>query len=144
MDIERSCHSFVKGHGVDIIFIDYLQRITAPGRTKWEEVSAATRTITNLSRELNVPIVCMAQTSREADHEPPQISHFQHSSQIEQDADVAIVIQHKYACGCGRCGSDNTDCPERKEASDLSVLKNRDGDVDHVPVIFDRDYVTFV
>lgn len=144
-EIERSCHAYVKGHDVKIIFIDYLQRISAPGRTKIEEVANASRRLTNLSRELNIPIVCMAQTGRQADHEPPEISHFQHSSQIEQDADVAIIIRHIWSCECGKpdCTEDQR-CNNAKCKSTLVILKNRDGDTGEIPVIFDRDYVKFV
>lgn len=129
-DIERTCVQFVKSDGVEIIFIDYLQRIAAPGRTKVEEVANASRALTDLSRTLNIPIVCLAQTGRQADHEIPQISHFQHSSQIEQDADVAMIISHK----------DDGD----KRSSWLNVLKNRDGDTGDVPIFFDPDTVKFL
>jgi len=129
-EIERTATNFVKGGGAEILFIDYLQRITANGRSKIEEVANASRMVTDLSRVLNIPVVCLAQTGRQADNEPPQMSHFQHSSQIEQDADVAMVINHQ------KDGD--------KEASYLTVLKNRDGECGNVPVYFDRAHVRFL
>lgn len=129
-EVERTATTFVKGGGAEIIYIDYLQRITAPGRTKIEEVSNASRMVTDLSRVLGVPVVCLAQTGRQADSEAPQMSHFQHSSQIEQDADVAMVINHKKE-------------DDGREESFLTVLKNRDGEVGQIPIFFDRNHVRF-
>ena len=77
--------------------------------------------------------VCLAQTGRVADHEPPGLGHFQYSSAIEQDADVAIVIHHE---------TEEVEGLEVTEVS-LAVLKNRDGEVGSVPVFFDKKHVRF-
>lgn len=129
--VEGVARRMVRDMGVRIIYVDYLQRIHAPGAAKWEQVGAASRAMTDIAKGLGVPVVCLVQTGRVADNEAPSIGHFQHSSSIEQDADVAMVIQNQ------------TD-EEGQEESMLHVLKNRDGDVGIIPLYFDRQHVRFI
>jgi replicative DNA helicase len=128
--LENVARRMVKTHGTKIIFIDYLQRVNAKGYNKTEQVTAASRAVTDIAKGIGVPVVCLAQTGRIADQETPALNHFQHASAIEQDADVAMVIHHPMI--------------EGEERSELAVLKNRDGEVGSVPVYFDRSHVRFL
>lgn len=87
----------VRNHGIKIVFIDYLTCITVSGRynTNSERVNVISKSLQAIGKELNIPIVCLAQFNREADKDAtkaPKISHFKESGSIEQDADVCIIL----------------------------------------------------
>jgi replicative DNA helicase len=128
--LENIARRMIKTHGIEILFIDYLQRINAKGPSKFEQVAAASRVVTDIAKGMGIPVVCLAQTGRIADHEAPSLNHFQYSSAIEQDADVAIVIHSEKDDN----GGDDTR---------LCVLKNRDGGIADIPVLFNKNYVRF-
>lgn len=128
--LEAVARRMIKTFNIEILFIDYLQRVNSKGGSKFEQVANASRAVTDIAKGLGIPVVCLAQTGRIADQEAPSLGHFQYSSAIEQDADVAMVIHHPK-------GDDG------REESFLSVLKNRDGEVGSVPVFFDRNHVRF-
>jgi replicative DNA helicase len=116
---------------VKIIFIDYLQLIDSTNRklTKMEQVADASKQLKELARELELPIVCLAQLRREADDRRPGLSDFQWASQIEQDADVAMLLWHE--------------AKDEKTESWILIEKNRDGKKGQIPVSFMGEYVTF-
>jgi len=128
--LEATARTMVKTHGVEIIYIDYLQRIYAKGNTKFEQVAAASRAITDIAKGLGVPVVCLVQTGRTADKEAPSLNHFQYSSAIEQDADVAMIINPPDPAGMSEEGK-------------LCILKNRDGETGDVDIVFNRSKVFF-
>jgi len=128
--LESVARMMVGVNGVEIIYIDYLQRINAQGGTKFEQVAKASRIVTDIAKGLNIPVVCLVQTGRVADKEEPSLNHFQYSSAIEQDADVAIIIH-------------NEERDSGPDISKLCVLKNRDGETGDVHVFFNREYVSF-
>jgi replicative DNA helicase len=81
-----------------------------------------------IARELEVPVIVAAQLGRGASGEKtPQLADFKETGQIEQDADVAILIWH-----------------ENEHESHLCVEKNRDGATGLVPVVFDRPKMRFI
>lgn len=87
----------VRNEGVEAVFIDYLTCITATGRysNNSDKVNMISKTLQSLGKELNVPIICLAQFNRQADSDPskaPKISHFKESGSIEQDADTCIIL----------------------------------------------------
>ena len=131
--LEQIARRMIKTYGIEVLFIDYLQRVKAPGNSKFEQVANASRAVTDIAKGMGVPVVCLAQTGRVADHEPPGLGHFQYSSAIEQDADVAMVIHEE---------TEEIEGLEVTETS-LAVLKNRDGEVGTIPVFFDKKHVRF-
>ena len=122
---------------VDVIFVDYCQLIQPSNRSmsRVEQVSEISIKLKNLARDLNIPIVCAAQLRRDAENRAPQLSDFADTSQIEKDADVAILIEHKKAV-------DPSSGEERVE-SFLHIDKHRDGETASVPVFFKKEIVTF-
>ena len=85
----------------DIILIDYLQLIEAPylkGRSKNDEVSATTRAIKIMAKDLGVPVVLLSQLSREVEKRAdkiPMLSDLRDSGAIEQDADAVLFIHRE-------------------------------------------------
>jgi replicative DNA helicase len=84
--------------GLDLIVVDYLQLITAGnGRieNRVQEISQITQGLKALAKELNIPVLALAQLSRQVenrDDKRPQLSDLRESGSIEQDADVVMFI----------------------------------------------------
>lgn len=87
--------------GIGCILIDYLQLLTAPGSSRESrqvEVSAISRGVKALARELSVPVVCLSQLNRGAEQREghrPRMSDLRESGSIEQDADVICLLHRE-------------------------------------------------
>src|SRR3990170_3758901 len=84
-------------HGVDLLIVDHLQLMHGGGRieNRVQEVSYITRSLKDLARDLDVPVIACSQLSRAAEARPthvPQLSDLRDSGSIEQDADVVMFI----------------------------------------------------
>lgn len=115
-------------HKVDIVFVDYVQRIrprdhNQPFRLHIAECSGELK---SLAEDLEIPVVALGQLGRDAEARRPMLSHFKESGQLEQDADIAILIS-----------SDDNGIA-------LDVAKNRDGRRAMVPVDFHPSRMRFV
>lgn len=91
-------------HGLDLILVDYMQlmrAIQANGKSienRTQEVSAISRGLKELARELNVPVIALAQLSRAVENradKTPQLSDLRESGTIEQDSDVVMFIHQE-------------------------------------------------
>jgi len=82
--------------GVDLILVDYLQLMTAPGhKNRTEEISYISRNMKALAKEVKVPIVQAAQLSRAtdyADNKEPELSHLRESGSIEHDSNIVTFV----------------------------------------------------
>lgn len=127
--------------GLDIVFIDYLQLMVAGDNYKsgtkgfasrQEEVSAISRNIKALAKELNIPIIAMSQLHREAENRsgPPQLSDLRESGAIEQDADIVMLIHR----------------PDKEDPQkvDIILAKHRNGSTGIVNLRFDKETTRFV
>jgi len=91
-ELRRRARRMKKLSGIDIIFIDYLQLVQGEktgGRV--EEISSVTRNLKAMAKELDIPVVALAQLNRACemrDDKRPRLSDLRESGQIEQDADL--------------------------------------------------------
>jgi len=115
-------------HGLDFILVDYMQLMrgmTDKGKTpenRTQEVSLLSRGLKELARELNVPVVALAQLSRAVEtrqDKTPQLSDLRESGTIEQDADVVMFIHQ----------DPNQEIKDNGYALDIMVAKHRNGPV---------------
>ena len=95
---------------VKVVVVDYLQLITAanPRAPKYEQISQISVDLKNLAKELGVPIVALAQLNRRVDNKPddkPNASDLRDSGQIEQDADVIVMLPTILQSFCNNIGS---------------------------------------
>ena len=95
--IRNNAKRVKRENGLDIIFIDYIGLIdaeTSAAVPRHEQVSMISRSLKSLARELDIPVVCLCQVSRDAEgfSNEPQLSNLRDSGAIEQDADMVIFL----------------------------------------------------
>lgn len=131
-DIRSKCRKLkASEQGLDCVIIDYLQLITSTGHTssKNEEVSQISRGLKLLARELNIPVIALAQLSRAVESREdkrPIMSDLRDSGSIEQDADIVCFLYREEYYTHKRPG----EC-------DLIIAKNRQGSLATLKYLFD-------
>ena len=83
-------------HGLDMVVVDYLQLMTHPrAESRQQEISNISRSLKELARELEIPVLALSQLSRQVelrDDKKPQLADLRESGSIEQDADVVLLL----------------------------------------------------
>jgi replicative DNA helicase len=149
-EVRAQARRMVHRHGCRAIFIDYLQLIRTGNKVLDQDLTRRVATVStslkNLSRELGIPVVALAQIGRQADGRRPTLGDFQWASQIEQDADAAILLYWRVKDrNTGRVLQKNqVDDADNEELQIYALIdKARDGRKGAVPLVFKPDYVTF-
>ena len=136
--------------GLDLIVVDYLQLMSATvpssGKRNYEnrtqEVSAVSRGLKALAKELNVPVVALSQLSRAGvqrkDDKRPVLSDLRESGSIEQDADVVAFIHRE-----SYYNRDEEMSEADKARSELIIAKQRNGPTDTVFLNFVGKFTRF-
>lgn len=79
--------------GAEIIFVDYLQKLRAPGRDRFEKVTAIADALWELGRSTNVPVVALSQLKRKLNpNEEPTMDDLRESGEIEQNANGVFLL----------------------------------------------------
>ncbi len=128
--------------GIQAVFIDYLQLMSAPGRqdNRQQEVSDISRGIKALARELDVPVVCLSQLNRGPESREghrPRMSDLRESGSIEQDADVVLMLHREDYYHRGDPDYVNTNVTE------CIIAKQRNGPTETVKLVFDGATLRF-
>jgi replicative DNA helicase len=135
--------------GLDLIMIDYLQLMSASlpggGRKGYEnrvqEVSAISRGLKAMAKELQVPVVALSQLSRNSerrDDKRPMLSDLRESGSIEQDADVVAFI-HREAY----YNRDEEMSKDEKAKSEIIIAKQRNGPTGTIQMHFSSEFTRF-
>lgn len=103
--IARQCH---RREGLGVLLVDYVQLITAEGNSNRSlEVGKISTALKNLAKELRIPVIVLAQLNRGSTNRPdkrPRPSDIRDSGQIEQDADVVILVHRDMESEAGQNG----------------------------------------
>ena len=124
---------------LDIVIIDYLQLMhgTSYAGNRVQEISDISRSLKELARELEVPIMALSQLSRAVEQrvdKKPQLSDLRESGAIEQDADAVLMLHREDYY------DPDTD---KKGATDVCIRKNRNGAVGEVELHFQKEIMRF-
>ena len=134
MDMHAKLRRLKAEHNVKLVVVDYLQLMTGRGRfeNRNQEVSALSRGMKLLAKELNVPMLVLSQLSRavetrQGDHRP-QLSDLRESGSIEQDADLVGFIFREEVYHRER--------EDLRGLAELIIAKQRNGPVGTVNLVF--------
>jgi replicative DNA helicase len=128
-------------HNLDLVFVDYMQLMRSGSRfeNRTQEMSYISRSLKELAKELQLPVVGISQLSRAPEkgrREPvPQLSDLRESGAIEQDADVVIFV---YRPEFYRPEDENL-----RGIAKINVAKQRNGPTGMVKLAFIREYARF-
>ncbi|URN95905.1 MAG: replicative DNA helicase [Candidatus Pristimantibacillus lignocellulolyticus] len=140
-DIRAKCRRLKKEKGLGMILIDYLQLISGRGKAgenRQQEVSEISRTLKQIARELEVPVIALSQLSRGVEQRQdkrPMMSDLRESGSIEQDADIVSFLYR----------DDYYDKEsEKKNIIEIIIAKQRNGPVGTVELVFLKNFNKFV
>lgn len=141
MDIHAKLRRVQSQAGLGLVVIDYLQLMSSRGRSenRTQEVSAISRGLKLLAKELRIPFLVLSQLSRAPETRPgdhrPQMSDLRESGSIEQDADLVAFIFREEVYK-----------PDREDLRGLAKLilaKQRNGPIGDVNLAFLREFTKF-
>jgi len=141
IELRAKARRIHKQHGIRLIVIDYMQLMTSPSaENRQTEVSAISREIKALAKELDIPIIVLSQLNRGNEtrqDKKPMMSDLRESGAIEQDADVVILLH--------RADYYNRDVPgmEATNIGELIVAKQRNGATGTVELRFSGQNMKF-
>lgn len=140
--IRAKCRRLKAQYDIQCVLIDYLQLMTLGGtvESRQQEISAISRYLKALARELNVPVVVMSQLNRSPEGREghrPRMSDLRESGSIEQDADVVMLLHREDYYRRGESGYEETNTAE------VIIAKQRNGPTGVVQLMFDGRYTRF-
>src|ERR1700678_1982016 len=132
---------------LDLIIVDYLQLMSG-GEKRYEnrtqEVSAISRGLKALAKELRVPVVALSQLSRASEQrggdKKPMLSDLRESGSIEQDADVVAFIHRESYYNKDESGEED---PDSKNKAEIIIAKQRNGPTGSVHLAYRADCTRF-
>ncbi len=141
MEIKNKCRRLKAEHGLDLVVIDYLQLMSFEGRSesRQQEVSALSRFLKLLAREMDCPVIVLSQLSRapeqRTDHRPI-LSDLRESGSIEQDADIVMFLyRDEYY---------NPETTDKPNICEVNIAKQRSGPTGVVELTWLGKYTRFV
>jgi replicative DNA helicase len=146
LELRGKCRRLQMEHGLDLVVVDYLQLMSAGVRAenRTQEVSAITRGLKAIAKQLNVPLIALSQLSRQPERRGadsrPQLSDLRESGSIEQDADVVIFINRKNRA---LLGPDATEEEEDLRLAEIIIAKQRNGPTDLFKLVYFDEYTRF-
>jgi replicative DNA helicase len=145
MEIKTKARRLQSEHGLGLIVIDYLQLMESSGysESRVQEVAEITRSLKQIARELNIPVLALSQLSRAVEmNKPavPKLAHLRESGSIEQDADIVLFIYRKSADRNYRVEELS---PEERYTAEVHIAKHRNGPTGVVKLFFDEPKASF-
>lgn len=140
LELRAKCRRMYLETGVDLIIVDYMQLMNAGGayeNNRVQEISFISRSLKELARELNVPLLSAAQLNRAVEQRQdkrPQLRDLRESGTIEQDADIVMFLYRDEVY------NEATEIPGQ---ADVIVAKHRNGPTGTISLFFDKTITRF-
>ncbi|MBI3005965.1 MAG: replicative DNA helicase [Ignavibacteriales bacterium] len=130
-------------HNIDMIVVDYLQLMQGPkaAPSREQEISAISRSLKALAKEINVPVIALSQLNRAVENRSdkrPALADLRESGAIEQDADVVMFVHRPEMYGITEEDGEPTE-----GLAQIIIGKQRNGPTDSVKVSFIKQYARF-
>ncbi len=145
-DLRAKCRRLKIQYDIQMVIIDYLQLMTAGGKSQGnreQEISSISRSIKEIAKELNIPIVALSQLSRSVEQrggdKKPVLSDLRESGAIEQDADIVSFIYRPEYYGFMQDEDGNSNAG----VGEIIIAKHRNGALDSVRLRFIAQYARF-
>ena len=139
-ELRSKARRMVACHGIKLLIVDYLTLIepanSRASDNRQTDVASISRALKLLSRELYIPILCLAQLSRKVDERPshrPCLGDLRESGAIEHDADVVMFLYRR----------DYYDKSDRPGQAEIIIAKNRYGEIGSVNLRYSKDTSKF-
>ena len=144
LELRNKARRAVHDHDIGLIIIDYLQLLQGTDRyagNRVQEVTEISRGLKQLARELELPVVALAQLSRSVtgrDDPRPVLSDLRESGSIEQDADLVMFLHRPDYYNQGKEGYEET------HITQLIIAKHRHGPIGAIELYFHPELLRFM
>ena len=138
-EIHAKCRRLKMEKGLGLVVIDYLQLMEGKGESRTQAVSAMSRSLKIMAKELNVPVITLSQLSRAAEKQArrPMLSDLRESGSIEQDADIVIML-------CRPPDEDGNEEESSANVIECILAKNRAGECTTVNLAWRGEFTKFM
>jgi replicative DNA helicase len=152
MELRAKARRLKSREHIQVIFVDYLQLMfdrSAARESRQNEIASISRGLKALARELNIPVVALAQLNRQVEGREgnrPRMSDLRESGAIEQDADVVMLLhreEYYLAKKRGTSEAPSEMLEKVKGKADIIVAKQRNGPTGDVEVHFNPRFTRF-
>ncbi len=145
LELRAKCRRLKAEQNIGVIMVDYLQLMHAPtakGESREREISSISRSLKQIAKELNIPVIALSQLNRGVEaraDKRPMLSDLRESGSIEQDADIVMFVHRpehyeitNYDDGQPTAGT-----------AELIIGKQRNGPIGSVRVAYLKEYARF-
>ena len=146
-ELKAKCRRLKAKYNVELIVIDYLQLMSGDNSKKntsrEQEIASISRSLKNIAKELNIPIICLSQLSRAVEsrggNKRPQLSDLRESGAIEQDADMVLLLYRPEYYGITEDEMGNP----TNGLSEVIIAKHRNGSLSTVNIQYHSEFTRF-
>ncbi len=140
LELRAKARRMVEEKGVQLLMVDYLQLMTAPGvrESREREIATISRSLKGLAKDLNIPVIALSQLNRSVESRAggkPMLADLRESGSLEQDADVVMFV-HRNKDG------ENVPVEEQNQAM-IIIGKQRNGETGEIPLAWIGEYTRF-
>ncbi len=148
LELRAKARKLVAQHGVELIIIDYLQLMSGDSGkggsgNREQEIASISRSLKNIAKELNIPIIALSQLSRAVEvrggDKKPMLSDLRESGSIEQDADMVLFLYRPEYYGINADEEGNS----VQGVAEVIIAKHRNGSLDTVRLKFIGKFTKF-
>ncbi|MFI5184523.1 MAG: replicative DNA helicase, partial [Vicinamibacteria bacterium] len=139
LEMRAKCRRLKAEHGLALVVVDYLQLVSGGGRVenRQQEISAISRSLKGLAKDLDCPVMALSQLSRAPEARSdrrPQLSDLRESGAIEQDADIVMFIYRE---------EEHKPTDENRGIAEIIIGKQRNGPTGSLRLAFIKEFTRF-